>query len=253
MRNNAHTYGAITNDTKELGITRQLIGGAGSCYWKQLINGMHLDRHLHCVEYVVVPSGSSIGMHRHEQTEEIYYIVSGRATMDLNEQHLQVSAGDLITTPLGASHGLANYSRQDMAFFVVEVYPGKTASGVAREPAHISLRPRLRPSASVTGKQSAFRSACIDLSWYFTGNWGQLTVVELPPAEELGLCQREGRDQVLFVVDGQAEITFEEESISGSTGLCLAVPTSMSRRIVNASSQKPLEVICLEVYHATGR
>ncbi len=253
MMNKAHTYGPITNDTKQLGITRQLIGGAGVCYWKQLINGMHLDGHLHCVEYVVVPSGSSIGMHTHEKTEEIYYILSGRATMDLNDKHLQVAAGDLITTPLGSSHGLANYSSQDMTFFVVEVYPGRTASGAAREPAHIPLRSRLQPSPSLAGTQSTIRSACIDLSWYFTGNWGQLTVVELPPAEELGFCQREGRDQVLFVVDGQAEMTFEEESIAGSTGLCLAVPASKSRRIANTSSEKPLELICIEVYQAIGR
>jgi mannose-6-phosphate isomerase-like protein (cupin superfamily) len=248
--NTIHSYGPITNDTRQLGIAHQLMGGAGACYWKQLINGLHLDGHLHSVDYVVVPSGSSIGIHTQEQMEQIAYIVSGRATLDLNEQHLQVTAGDLITIPPGISHGLANYSNQDMAFFVVENFPGKTASGTAQEPAHIPLRRRLQPCP---GRPSALRSAYMDLSWYFSGNWAQLSVVELPPSEELAFCQREGKDAILFVVDGQAEISFEEESISGRTGTCLAVPTSMSRRITNASAEKALEVLCIEVYHARGQ
>src|SRR5258705_9934340 len=98
------TYGPITNDTKQLGITRQLIGGKGVCFWKQLINGMHLGGHLHCVEYVVVPPGASIGRHTHERTEEIYYILSGRATMDMDGNPREVAARVQHYTPLCHFH-----------------------------------------------------------------------------------------------------------------------------------------------------
>jgi mannose-6-phosphate isomerase-like protein (cupin superfamily) len=245
-----HSYGAISNDTGHQGITRQLLGGVGVCYWKQLINGMHLDGHLHCVEYVVVPSGSSIGTHRHERTEEIYYILNGSATMDLNGKPLQVAAGDLILTPLGASHGIANFSRQDIAFFVVEAFPGRAEPGMQREPVRIPLRSQMKPATSLLEVEANawLRSASVDLSRYFSGNWAQVTVLQLPAAEELDFSQGEGRDEVLFVVEGEAEITFEEEYVCGGTGLCLAMPASMSRRIANPSSDSPLEVVRVEVY-----
>src|SRR5258707_9953803 len=105
--NQVCTYGPITNDTNVLGITRQLIGGNGVGFWKQLINGMHLGGHLHCVEYVGVPPGASICRHTHERTEEIYYVLSCRATMDMGGYPWEVAAGDLRTTPLRPSHSLA--------------------------------------------------------------------------------------------------------------------------------------------------
>src|SRR5258708_9209816 len=97
--NQVWAYGPITNDTKQLGITRQLIGGKDVCFWKQLINGMHLGGHLHCVEYVVVPPGASIGRHTHERTQEIYYILSRLAPMHTHYTSRGVAAGALHTTP----------------------------------------------------------------------------------------------------------------------------------------------------------
>lgn len=242
-----HSYGAISNDTGQQGITRQLLGGVGVCYWKQLVSGMHLADHLHCVEYVVVPAGSSIGTHRHERTEEVYYILHGSATMNLNGKARQVSAGDLILTPLGASHGIANFSRQDMAFFVVEVFPGRAEPGMPQEPVCIPLRSQMKPT-SWPGANATPRSASVDLARYFSGNWAQITLFQLPAAEELAFAEGEGRDEVFFVVHGQAEITFGEDCVCGGAGLCLALPANMSRRVANASLDSPLEVIRVEVY-----
>src|ERR1700686_4721246 len=138
MMNTTPLYGPISNDTLHPGTMHQLLGGSGVCYWKQLINGMHLERNLHCVEFVLVPPGASIGLHTHDRTEEIYYLLRGCATMSVNGEKWQGQAGDLLTPPIGGRHSLANTSEQAMAFFVVEVFPGN--AGMPREPLHIPLR-----------------------------------------------------------------------------------------------------------------
>src|ERR1700730_7819644 len=136
--NQVCAYGPITNDTEYLGMTRQLIGGRGVCFWKQLINGMHLGGHLHCVEYVVVPPGASIGDHTHDRTEEMYYILSGRAILEIDGKPGYVAAGALVTTPLGATHTIANSTYQFLTFFVLEVFPSKIRT--PGKSAHIPLR-----------------------------------------------------------------------------------------------------------------
>ena len=234
-------YGPITNDTKQLGITRQLIGGKGVCFWKQLINGMHLGGHLHCVEYVVVPPGASIGRHTHERTEEIYYILSGRASMDIDDTSREVVAGELITTPLGASHALANASEQFLTIFVLEVFPGET--GTPGEVAHLPLRSQLLERIAARDATEGVFSASIDLAPYFTGNWADFTLAHIPPGGQLGPSTREGHDEVLFVVSGLAEITFGDESISGRAGLCIGLSAQISRTVCNASLKEPLELI----------
>ncbi len=246
--NATHSYGPITNDTEHPGATHQLLGGNGVCYWKQLINGMHLDRNLHCVEYVLVPPGASIGMHTHERTEEIYYILRGCATMGINEEQRHVWAGDLITTPIGGRHSLANTSDQPMAFFVVEVYPGSIGS--PRQPVHIPLRTQMlagtSPPRSV--ETNTISVAALDLSWFLGGNWAEFAVAELPPAGQIGPYTLTGHDEVLFVVEGQADIVFGHDHISGGAGLCLSLPADLPRSVHNTSATEPLQLIWTEVY-----
>ena len=237
-------YGPITNTTESLGITRQLVGGEGACRWKMLMYGMHLGLPWNTVEYVVIPPGASCGEHVHARTEEIYYILEDSATMHINGSRLEVTAGDLITTPIGVRHGIANHTAQDMVLFVVEVFPG---SGAGHEPTRISLPKRLRETAAFRGTDGPIRVVTINVAEWLTGAWRAFTLAEIPPAGTLGPYQRDEGVEVWFVVQGQANIAFGEESISGTAGLCVAVPVGMPRSISNTASELPLALICTEV------
>ncbi len=237
-------YGPITNTTESLGITRQLVGGEGACRWKMLMYGMHLGLPWNTVEYVVIPPGASCGEHIHAHTEEIYYILEGSATMHINGDSLRVTAGDLITTPIGVRHGIANHTTQDMVLFVVEAFPG---SGSGHEPTRISLPKRLRETAAFRRADGPIRVVTINVAEWLTGAWRAFTLAEIPPAGTLGPYQRDEGVEVWFVVQGQANIAFGEESISGTAGLCVAVPVGMRRSISNTASELPLALICTEV------
>ncbi len=237
-------YGPITNTTESLGITRQLVGGEGACRWKMLIYGMHLGLPWNTVEYVVIPPGASCGEHIHARTEEIYYILEGSATMHINGSLLEVTTGDLITTPIGVRHGIANHTARDVVLFVVEVFPGSEAG---HEPTRISLPKRLRETAAFRGADGPIRVVTINVAELLTGAWREFTLAEIPPAGTVGPYRCDEGVEVLFVVQGQANVAFSEESVSGTAGLCVSVPVGMPRSIRNTSSELPLALICTEV------
>jgi mannose-6-phosphate isomerase-like protein (cupin superfamily) len=239
-------FGPITNTYEAPGKTASLIGGAGTCLWKQLVNGMHLTGDWNCIEYLVVPAGASIGEHTHLRTEEIYYILSGTAVMSINGERVEVSAGDLITNPIGGRHGIANEAGEDMEFLVVEVFPGEDSSGYF--PERIPVREELTPGSPFNDGNSAAAFAKLDLSGHFSGDWADFVVTRIEPSGQLGPFIRDDRDQVLFVVEGRAEIEFGGDAVAGSAGLTIAIPAALSRTIRNASSGGPLEVVSTEVF-----
>jgi len=55
-----------------------------------------------------MPPGSGIAVHRHVRTEEILFIHAGSGTLVLDDDRIDVKAGDTIFVPPGTYHGLEN-------------------------------------------------------------------------------------------------------------------------------------------------
>jgi len=55
-----------------------------------------------------VPPGRGTLLHRHGETEEIYYIVEGKGTMTLGDETFPVSDGDTICIAPGTPHCISN-------------------------------------------------------------------------------------------------------------------------------------------------
>jgi mannose-6-phosphate isomerase-like protein (cupin superfamily) len=233
-------FGPVVNEISGMGDTHELLGGVGRCRWKQLINGMHLNGPWNCVEYVVIPPGASCGRHTHLKTEEIYYILSGAAEMEVDGEPIDLSAGDLVTATIGTSHGTVNHTDEDMAFLVVEVFPG-TNTPPSPMKVRVPDRPRVRLPA--TGEAEAGVEHSINLETLFAGPWRSFTTIELAPG---GRLQREplaDGDEVLFVARGAARIEFGAAAVEGSRGLCVGVPPGAERAIANRSDSDSLEVL----------
>jgi mannose-6-phosphate isomerase-like protein (cupin superfamily) len=61
--------------------------------------------------------GAGIGYH--EQTEdEIYYVLSGRGTMTIDDKSFEVKPGDAILTRPGSSHGLKQVGTDDLVILI---------------------------------------------------------------------------------------------------------------------------------------
>ncbi len=88
---------------------RQLLGEAGD-----FESGM---RFLH---ETTLPPGTTIGSHRHEGNEELYFFIEGSGTMVVDGQRMPMQAGDVCLTKSGSTHELINDSGAELRIMVVE-------------------------------------------------------------------------------------------------------------------------------------
>jgi mannose-6-phosphate isomerase-like protein (cupin superfamily) len=245
------SYGAIIGDTSGTAPIHHLVGGTGTAQWKTLINGMHLAGGWKIIEFVRLAPGASCGAHLHAGCEEFYYILDGEALMTINHQDVPVSAGDLVTAPLGTTHGISvpTAAGAAMSFFVVEAFPG--GDPPRRAPERISLPPGLHQCAGFRGggHDQQTRISMVDLTEHLTGSLLRVTLIEIPPrAEEAPLAyQLPGHvNEVLFVVSGDAEITAGDLQAKGGPGLCVGTPAGAAMMIGNLRGEQPLTVLSTE-------
>jgi len=73
------------------------------------------------IGHCILPPTTSIGYHQHNGIEEVYYVMSGRGRMTVNDYTWDVRPGDAVPCVLHDSHGLYNNTGQDMEIFVLNV------------------------------------------------------------------------------------------------------------------------------------
>lgn len=78
------------------------------------------------LDLVVVPPGSSIGVHTHGDDEETYVVVDGEGRMHLDGEEFAVGAGDVVVNRPGGTHGLANTGPRPLRLVVLDVRTGLT-------------------------------------------------------------------------------------------------------------------------------
>ena len=65
----------------------------------------------------VLKPGSAIGYHLQNE-DEIYYIISGKGIMKINDKTFTVQSGDAILTRPGSSHGLKQTGKEDLVIII---------------------------------------------------------------------------------------------------------------------------------------
>ncbi len=93
-------------------------GGKGSIPFKRLWANDSFQTDWDFVDHCVLPPDTSIGYHQHNAIEEIYYLVSGRGRMTVNDHTFDVGPGDAVPCTLHDSHGLYNNGREDIVLIV---------------------------------------------------------------------------------------------------------------------------------------
>ena len=85
----------------------------GSLIRELMHPALHGNKNQSLAEAIVHP-GQSTTLHRHQQTEEIYFITQGQGLMTLGEQQFAVQATDTICIPPGSAHCIANTGQIDL-------------------------------------------------------------------------------------------------------------------------------------------
>ncbi len=63
-----------------------------------------------------VPAGARTQVHRHQQTEELYYILDGVGQMQLGVESFMVQAGDTVCIPPATAHCIHNTGKSTLRF-----------------------------------------------------------------------------------------------------------------------------------------
>jgi mannose-6-phosphate isomerase-like protein (cupin superfamily) len=96
-------------------------GGEGEITQRRMFEDHDLVSNLFIVAVDVLPPGASIGVHPHPTEEEIYFILEGRGIMTVDDEEREVSAGDMVLTRPGSSHGLRNHSEAPLRMLALGV------------------------------------------------------------------------------------------------------------------------------------
>lgn len=94
-------------------------GGTGKVSVRHLFKKEEIAAKTRLCAVLTVPPGASIGTHRHESEDEVYYIVKGTGILDDGASRTTVKAGDAILTGHGETHAIANCGDTDLEIVAV--------------------------------------------------------------------------------------------------------------------------------------
>jgi mannose-6-phosphate isomerase-like protein (cupin superfamily) len=75
------------------------------------------------VDLTIVHPGSTVGVHTHEEDEELYVIIDGRGIMNVDGERFEVESGDVILNPPHGTHEMWNEGTEPIRMVVVDVGP----------------------------------------------------------------------------------------------------------------------------------
>lgn len=102
-----------------------LRGGNGEVHFYHIMKSEELMGHGTMYARVVLPSGSSIGVHQHIGNTEPYYILKGEGIFtDADGSRIPVKAGDVCLIQCGESHGMENTSSEDLEMLALIINEG---------------------------------------------------------------------------------------------------------------------------------
>ena len=81
------------------------------------------------ITHVTVEPGSVSDRHAHERSEQIWIVERGEGILLLENEHTEVlRAGDIVRTPAGEIHGVANSGEEPLVYLAVTTPPQNFSS-----------------------------------------------------------------------------------------------------------------------------
>jgi mannose-6-phosphate isomerase-like protein (cupin superfamily) len=96
------------NHEMENEVRERMRDGAGAVEILHIFRSKELKGHTRLFARLRLRAGSSIGFHRHEGEEEIFYILSGTGEVSEGGGPSAVGPGDAVLTGGGSGHSISN-------------------------------------------------------------------------------------------------------------------------------------------------
>jgi quercetin dioxygenase-like cupin family protein len=108
------------NDELKKEVFSRMHGGEGDIEILNIVKKEDLCGKARLIAKVTFGVGSSIGVHKHENEEEIFYILSGKGRLNIDGIDYEVKPGDSVITKSGSSHSFRNiHDKEKLVVLVV--------------------------------------------------------------------------------------------------------------------------------------
>ncbi|MCI0420497.1 MAG: cupin domain-containing protein [Acidobacteria bacterium] len=96
-------------------------GGKGTVRYRRALGPEVFRSNWGYVDHVAIPSAGSLGYHRHDLQEEIYYVIAGKGRVVLNGETAEIAAGDAVPVRLREAHAFENVAPEDLELMVIGI------------------------------------------------------------------------------------------------------------------------------------
>lgn len=97
-------------------LRHEMRGGKGNVELLHIFKQDEMTGKARLFARITLNPGCSIGMHKHENEEEIFYVLSGKGTLNDNGNITELSPGDASLTGNGSSHSIENNGSEPLVF-----------------------------------------------------------------------------------------------------------------------------------------
>jgi|GEM_PF-347566 len=242
--------GLIIGDLEDPSVVYGVHGTTGLSQWKCLARRAGLFGAWEAIEWAWIPPGGISGEHVHTRTEEIYFILSGRGEMTLDDKPHAVGPGSLILTGLGTKHGLRNVGDEGLGWLVIEMPSPATAAALrgSEPPSPAPTTPIQRGDKDVTNAVvlNLRQTYEVDPRGVFTGPLRNIRLVDLKPGQQAELSA-EGVEHTLFTLRGSGEISSGETTVPMKYGVSVTLPLGTGMTVTAGAEGLEYFLASLEV------
>ena len=120
-------------DRKLLRPEENMLGGKGVAQYRRALGPEDFFSNWEYVDHLVLPPGATLGRHRHQHMEEIFYVMDGTGSVEVGKESAAIRKGDAIPIMLNEAHAMVNNGTADLELMVIGVSMQKGRMDTALE------------------------------------------------------------------------------------------------------------------------
>jgi mannose-6-phosphate isomerase-like protein (cupin superfamily) len=124
-------------DRKLLKPVEKMNGGTGVAQYRRALGPGDFFGNWAYVDHIVLPPGASVGTHRHQGLEEIFYVMQGEGKAEAGSESAPIRKGDAVPIMIDEAHAMSNTGSSELEFMVIGIAMDKEKLAIESEPSSI--------------------------------------------------------------------------------------------------------------------